>query len=243
MITLKLNIQKCFRVIAPVFLAVVIAVTSALPAFAFSQSIPAGTYAFAEDIGEADTSFLVNINFNSGGVDYKGIIFRTADPEASFQYAGLYYITASNGTEDRVAYWINGETYWVGYERRVLIIPNKVTIESAVFYAWFIVNAGVAVESEVVDPWGDYTAGQLNGLKDKVDQNQDDIGSIEDAYGRLPLPNVNPDDYNISIWLETEYQALTNCIGVLWESPLIMNILACLGSFLLVSFLVFGGKS
>lgn len=240
---MKINIQKCFRVITPLFFALLVVVTSALPAFAFSMSVPAGTYAFADQVDEPDFSTMVSVSFSSDGVNYNGIIVRKANPDATFKYAGLYYVNASDGSEDRVAYWIDGETYWVGYSRRVLIFPNKFTIDNANFYAWFIVNAGVAVESEVADPWGDYTAGQLNGLKDKVDQNQNDIGSIEDAYGKLPLPNVNPDDYNISIWLETEYQALTNCIGVLWESPLFMNILACLGSFLLVSFLVFGGKS
>lgn len=240
---MKLNIQKCFRVIAPVFLALVIVVTSALPAFAFSESIPPGTYAFDYQIDRPQISFLVSVPFSSGGVSYKGIIYRMPDDEATFKYGAIYYIRSSDGGEDRACYWIDEETYWQGVERRVLIFSNNFVVENSYFYSWFIVNADVAVAADLEDPWGDYTAGQINGLKDKVDQNQDYIGSIEDAYGKIPLPNVNPDDYNISIWLETEYQALTNCIGVLWESPLIMNILACLGSFLLVSFLIFGGKS
>lgn len=240
---MKLNIQKCFRVIAPLFLALVIVVFSASPAFAFSMSIPAGIYAFAEQIDMPDQAFLVNMSFVSNDIAYKGIIYRPPDLEASFRYGAIYYIRADNSAEERVCYWINDETYWIGYFYRVLILQSAYTVTNSTFYAWFIVNAGIASEPEKVDPWGDITSEQIQDLEDKVNQNQNDIGSIEDAYGKIPLPNVNPDDYNISIWLETEYQALTSCIGVLWESPLIMNILACLGSFLLVSFLMFGGKS
>lgn len=240
---MKLNIQKCFRVIAPLFLALVIVVFSASPAFAVSMSIPAGIYAFAEQIDTPDQAFLANMSFTCDDIAYKGIIYRPPDLEASFRYGALYFIRADNSAEERACYWINGETYWIGYSWRVITLQSAYSVESSNFYAWFIVNAGVVTDPDKVDPWGNISSDQIQDMEDKVNQNQDDIGSIEDAYGKLPLPNVNPDDYNISIWLETEYQALTSCIGVLWESPLIMNILACLGSFLLVSFLVFGGKS
>lgn len=240
---MKLNIQKIFRVIAPVFLVALILLGSAVPASAASiYTLDAGGYVFEDNPPTPDSAFMVNMPFTVEDDSYMSMIYRAGDPDASFKYPALYYVR-TNGTEERAGYWINGEFYWVGYFYRIVTLTSAYTPENRTFFWWFYTCTTSRTEADVSDPWGDFTAGQLDSLEDKVDQNQEDIGSIEDAYGKLPLPNVNPDDYNISIWLETEYQALTNCIGVLWESPLIMNILACLGSFLLVSFLMFGGKS
>lgn len=239
---MKQKLNRFARVFIPFFLAVFIVVFSASPAFAVSMSIPAGIYAFVEQMDTPDQAFLANISFVCNDIAYKGIIYKPPDLEASFRYGAIYYIRADNGAEERVCYWISDETYWIGYFYRVIAVQSTYTVENSNFYAWFIVNAGVASEPEKVDPWGDITSDQIQDLEDKVNQNQDDIGSIEDAYGKLPLPNVNPDDYSISLWLETEYQAFVSCLAVFWENSLVMNIVAILGALLLVSFLVFGSK-
>lgn len=239
---MKQKLNRFARVFTPLFLAVVIVVLSASPAFAVSMSIPAGIYAFSEQIDTPDQAFLVNMSFTCDDITYKGIIYRPPDLEASFRYAAIYYIRADNSAEERVCYWISGETYWIAYSWRVITLQSAYTVENSNFYAWFIVNSRVASEADKVDPWGDISSDQIQDMEDKVNQNQNDIGSIEDAYGKLPLPNVNPDDYSISLWLETEYQAFVSCLAVFWQNSLIMNVVAILGALLLVSFLVFGSK-
>ena len=231
----KLN--RFARVFAPLCVCFVVVLFCAMPASAAS-TFPAGTWVINDDPFEPGVSFLVNISFTSPTGSYKGLIFR--EPTESFQYSALYGIN-TDGSESRFGYWIGTDFYWQSYESRVMVFKDPIVVSNMPFFGWFVINAKQAIEDNP-DPWGDLSQDQIDSVVDILQQNKDDIGSIEDAYGKLPLPNVNPDDYSISLWLETEYQAFVSCLAVFWENSLVMNIVAILGALLLVSYLVFGSK-
>ena len=213
---MKSKLKRLLQVVAPLPVCLMILVISALPAFAFSQNFSAGTYVLAEVMEEPTSSFLVNVNFGSGGVDYKGIIFRMADP--SFQYAGLYFITSS-GAEYRVAYWIGADTYWIDYEKRVLVFPSDFVIENSTFYAWFIVNSSKAQHGGTSGKFPDYSESQ--DIQDALDR----LEGIDDEYNKLPEPEFWDDWYGAAIFQTDAYESYLTVLDVLYADSLITNII------------------
>lgn len=232
---MKLKLKRLLRVIAPLPVCLMILLISALPAFAFSQSFSAGTYVLSYDMEEPNSSFLVNVDFGSGGVDYKGILFRVADPDGSFKHAGLYYITSS-GSEYRVAYWIGEETYWIDYESRVLVFPSDFVIENSTFYAWFVVNSSKAEHGGTSGKFPDYSESQ--DIQDALDR----LEGIDDEYNKLPQPVFWDDWLGAAVFQTQAYESFLTVLDVLYQDSFITNIITTVGPMILVSFLIFAGK-
>lgn len=234
---MKSKLKRLLRVIAPLPVCLMILLISALPAFAFSEVVSAGTYVFADDLEEPVSSFLVNVNFSAAGVSYKGILFRTANSDASFTYAAIYFIRSSDGGEDRACYWIGGLTYWQGYDMRVVIFSDSFTVINSTFYSWFVVNASKAEHGGTSGKFPDYSESQ--DIQDALDR----LKSIDDEYNKLPEPDLWDDWYGAAIFQTDAYESYLTVLDVLYADSLITNIITVACPLILVSFLIFAGKA
>lgn len=213
-----------------------IVIVSALPAFAADMSIASGTYFLADEMEAPDVSFLVVVNFSSGGDDYKGIIFRTGNPDATFKYPALYYIRQDNGEEFRVAYWINQTTYWQFYDARVIRFPDNFTVDNSTFYAWFSINATKAEHGGASGTFPEYSESEdIQGALDRLE-------GIDDEYNKLPQPDLWEDWYGSAIFQTPAYESYLTVLDVLYGDSLITNIITVVGPLILVSYLIFAGK-
>lgn len=233
---MKLKLKRITRIIAPLLLCCMIVIVIALPAFAADMSIASGTYFLADEMEAPDVSFLVNVNFSSGGDDYKGIIFRTGNPDATFKYPALYYIRQDNGDEFRVAYWINQTTYWQFYDARVIRFPDNFSVDNATFYAWFSINATKVEHGGSSGTFPDYSESEdIQGALDRLE-------GIDDEYNKLPQPVFWDDWLGAAVFQTQAYESFLTVLDVLYQDSFITNIITTAGPMILVSFLIFAGK-
>lgn len=239
---MKQKLNRFARVFAPLCLSLIIVLISAMPASAVSiYTLDAGGYVFEDNPPEPDVAFMVNMPFTSNDLSYKAMIYRPADPEASFKYAGIYFVNTS-GVETRVGYWVNGEFVWIGYFWRIVTLTSSYTPENRTFFWWFYTCTTSRTVADVSDPWGNISQTQEDQLAGMFDQIQTDLNTITDAHSKLPQVNINPDDYAISLWNEPQYLAYVDTLTTVWDSNYMMKIVTLLGALLLCSYLVFAGK-
>lgn len=234
---MKSKVNTALRIILPFFICLIVVFCSVVPASAASEKYGfiGGNYVFNQYLETPVSSFAADFRFISAGKSFDHLIFLSAGAQANFAYDALYF------NDTLVCYWINGVADWVDLDYLYFTIPDStIFLNEYSVFDWLFWNSRFIDSSTGSD--NNFTDEQIGSIIDKVEQNEADINSIQDAYGNLPLPNINPDDYSISLWLESEYQAFVSCLSVFWQNSLIMNMVAILGALLLVSFLVFGSK-